>query len=186
MEVNTQSLRCTEKRSVLDAINFTGALAHANATQDVSLPQSHILWVFSSKSEQAQLQSMRRRYYVPASGIRVPFSHVLLGCDPLKIVGVIVRFITVTVMNEIRAFRFFKPADSDGSVKQSQLPHFQIAIASEPRQAWRQLSQNFPGPRYCVKVVEESVFNFVNNYALQGCLQLRVMVMESIMPELQE
>lgn len=173
MEVNTQSLRCTEKRSVLDAINFTGALAHAHAAQDVSLLQSHVLRVFRSKSEQAQLEFVRRRYYVPASGIRVPFYHVLLRRNPFQIIGMVVRFITIAVMNEIRALRFLKPADRHDAMKQPQFSGFKISILAKPRVAWRQLSQNFPGPRYCVKVVEESVFNFVNNYALQGCLQLR-------------
>jgi hypothetical protein len=186
MEVNSQSLRCTEKRSVLNAVNLTGALAYANASQDRGLLQSHALRVFGSKSEQAQLKSMRRRYHVPASSIRVPFSHVFLRRHPFQVIGMVVRFVAIAVMNEIRVFWLLKPAERNDTVKQPQFPYLKVSILAKSGAARRQLSQNFPGPRYRVKVVEESVFHFVNNYALQGCLQLRVMVMGSIIPELQE
>lgn len=170
MEVNTQSLRCTEKRSVLDAINFTGALAHAHAAQDVSLFQSHILRVFRSKSEQAQLQSVRRRYHVPASIMRVLLCDVLLLRHPLKVVGMIVRSVMIFVMDNLRPFRSFEPADCDQTVNQSVMTRLKIAIWANLGYVRRQLSQNFPGPRHGIQVIEESKFNFVNNYALHGFL----------------
>jgi len=82
--------------------------------------------------------------------------------NPFQVIGSVVRFIAVDVMDKISLFGIGKPTHSNYAVHKSLSAKRQISIASFGWRVWGQLSKNFPTARNSKKVVNKSIFDTVN------------------------
>jgi hypothetical protein len=98
----------------------------------------------------------------------VPLRQVLKLRQTLQVVGSVVRSISVDVMYLLTCSKRVQPASGDNTVHQALAAKAQVAVASHGRGVRVSFSENFPASGNSKQVVEDPVFNAVNDYAVHG------------------
>ena len=90
------------------------------------------------------------------------FSHVFFWRKPFKVIGMVVGFIAVLVMNMRTIFGIWNPANCNDSMHKSLSPNTQVIVIPLGGKVRTQLSKNFPAARDCVEMVKKSIFDTVH------------------------
>jgi hypothetical protein len=106
----------------------------------------------------------------------MPFLQMLFLRKTFKVVGAVVCFVTVNVVNLFARIKILKPTGSHNAVHKPR-PETQVPLLVNGLGAREQLSDNFSAARNGVKMVKESVFG--SFYRDANHVVPRLVVMES-------
>jgi len=97
--------------------------------------------------------------------VMMPFAKVFFGGEALKVVGSVVRLVTVNVMNLFKGVKILQPTSRYNSVHKTLSTQHKVSLCVVMRNVGMQISKNFPAMRDCVKMVKHTVFNTVHRKA---------------------
>jgi hypothetical protein len=99
---------------------------------------------------------------------RVSLRQVLKLRQAFQVFGSVVRFVAVEVMHLFAKPKRVQPTSGNDTMHQTVTPQTQVAVATQSRGVRVSFSENFPTSGNSKQVVEDPVFNSVNDYAVHG------------------
>jgi hypothetical protein len=89
----------------------------------------------------------------------MPIAKVFFGSNALKIVGSVIGFITVNVMNLFKRVKPLQPTSRNNTVHKALPAQHKVSLCVVMGGVGVQISKNFPAARNGVKMVKHTVFN---------------------------
>ena len=167
--MDAKDFRSSQERTIGRSVDYAGIFAHANAEKNVGFFSSNFFRIFESSSKRAKFISRFFRSDVLANfTVGMLDSYVLLRRNPFQVVGVVVSFVVIPVMNMMGMQRFFKPAKSNHPMDQATTSNIQVSIWTKIWREWNEFPQNIPAPRNGIQRTEESVLHPFYRYAQRG------------------
>lgn len=131
----------------------------ADFTKDSGFHLPHVFRVFKACPEIAQFLPCNFCSGIPPHLTGVPFRKMHFCGDALKVLGAVVRFVSVNVVDVIGRVKIVQPALSHNTVHKSLASQAQVPQGVIVRGVRLQLSKNFSAARNSVKMIVGSVFD---------------------------
>ena len=129
--------------------------------QDGALNALRCGGVFESSPEFPDLVYGFLRPFIFANNAVMAVAYMFFRRNPFKVIGAVIGFVMVLVMDKLGVVGVVNPTESDDSVHESHPAERPVSIAAPCGRVWSQISKNFPATRNGVEVVEESIFDSV-------------------------
>ena len=97
--------------------------------------------------------------------VKMPFAKMFFGSKAFKIVGPVVRFVTIDVVHLLKGVKILQPAGRHNSVHKASAPQHEVSLRMIMGSVGMQISKDFPAARNSVKMVKYTVFNTVHRKA---------------------
>lgn len=97
--------------------------------------------------------------------IKMPIAKVFFGGNAFKIVGSVIGFIAVDVVNLFKGVKVLQPTSRNNSVHKTLSAQHKVSLCVVMGSVGVQISKNFPATRDGVKMVKHTVFNTVHRKA---------------------
>lgn len=170
--MDAKYFRGSEERSVKHSVDDTGALAHGYSPEYCRFFTPDLFGIPPSQSRFSDFQTRCLRQDMPSNNVGVSFSHVLFRRHPFKVIGSVVGFIAVLVMNKICVFRLWKPTDSHDAVDKTDAAHLKVAVFPALWRYWQKFAEDLSLSGNGVQMIEKSVFNVINKRASHKIVSL--------------